>query len=98
MLKKSNDKVKLYGGEWESFARDNLDSSVRNLHFVKEAVDTFYVTGFTSEGVEWQGYDELVVANRAIKCLVHYTLNGQVCPLIIYIDRDPPLKYHRIYT
>ncbi|GJR57256.1 hypothetical protein Tco_1499418 [Tanacetum coccineum] len=56
-------KLHLLGDEWENFARDNLNSSVRTLHFVKEGDDTFYITRFNRDGIEWQGYDQLVIGD-----------------------------------
>ncbi|GJX19167.1 hypothetical protein Tco_0221844 [Tanacetum coccineum] len=61
LLREVENKLHLLGDEWENFARDNLNSSVRTLHFVNEGDDTFYITGYNRDGIEWQGYDQLVV-------------------------------------
>nr|GEW22794.1 transposase, MuDR, MULE transposase domain protein [Tanacetum cinerariifolium] len=68
LLRKVENKLHLLGDEWENFAKDNLNSSVRTLHFVNEGDDIFYVTGFNRDGIEWQGYDQLVVGH-----IGHYT-------------------------
>ncbi|GKC54784.1 hypothetical protein Tco_1077529 [Tanacetum coccineum] len=50
-------KLPLYGNEWENFVRDNLNSSVRTLQFLKEADDTFYITGYNHDRIECQYYE-----------------------------------------
>ncbi|GJS57698.1 RNA-directed DNA polymerase, eukaryota, reverse transcriptase zinc-binding domain protein [Tanacetum coccineum] len=63
LLRKVENKLHLLGDEWENFTRDNLNSSVRTLHFAKEGDDTFYVTGYNRDIIEWKGYDQLVVGD-----------------------------------
>ncbi|GJU29074.1 hypothetical protein Tco_1172663 [Tanacetum coccineum] len=70
LIREVGNKLHLHGDEWENFTRDNLNSSVRTLHFVKEADDTFYITGYNHDGIEWQGYEELAKGNIAVKCLI----------------------------
>ncbi|GJU19344.1 ribonuclease H-like domain-containing protein [Tanacetum coccineum] len=88
--------------EWENFARDNLNSSVRTLHFVKEADDTFYVTGYNYDGIEYQGYEQRVVGNRVVTCLI---LPGDFLRGIwknkfkVYINRSRyKLRHERVQT
>lgn len=68
----------LYGHEWGRFVQDNLPSSVKRLHFVKESLDTFYVTGYNEDGSEGPGYDRRVVGRRVVRCLVRFMVGGQV--------------------
>nr|GEW21731.1 DNA-binding pseudobarrel domain-containing protein [Tanacetum cinerariifolium] len=79
LLRKVENELHLLGDEWENFARDNLNSSVRTLHFVKEGENTFYVTGFNRHRIEWQGYNQLV-----IDCCWHYFATmAHVCMMVI---------------
>ena len=70
--------IQVYGDEWGMFVQDNVSSLVRRLHFVKDGVNTFYVTGYNADVSEGPGYDSPVVGNRVVRCLVRYMAGGQV--------------------
>ena len=48
--------LQFYDDEWKAFIRSNIKPTVRTLHFVKEAHNTFYVTGYDNNGIEVPGY------------------------------------------
>ena len=78
LIRVVENEIQLFGDEWSKFVQDNVPSSVKTLHFVKEAKDTFYVTGYNEDGTEAPGYDKRVVGNRVVRCLVRRMLGGQV--------------------
>ncbi|PWA94353.1 hypothetical protein CTI12_AA060710 [Artemisia annua] len=47
----------LKGYKWTSWAVTNIGARVRLLHFIQEGDDTFYVTGYDRDGIEFGGYD-----------------------------------------
>lgn len=47
----------LKGPKWTAFARLNIGDRVRLLHFIQEGDDTWYVTGYESNGNESGGYE-----------------------------------------
>ncbi|GJU72908.1 putative nucleotidyltransferase, ribonuclease H [Tanacetum coccineum] len=51
----------LSGTKWTKFCNNSLNENVALLHFIEEGDDSFYVTGYTSNGNEVGGYE----ANRA---------------------------------
>lgn len=46
----------LKGYKWTEFAKANIGSRVRLLHFIQEGDDTYYVTGYDKDGIELGGY------------------------------------------
>ena len=47
----------LKGCKWTQFAKANISNRVWLLHFIKEGDDTWYVTGYHSNGHEDGGYE-----------------------------------------
>lgn len=47
----------LKGYKWSSWAVMNIGERVRLMHFIQEGDDTFYVTGYDRDGIEFGGYD-----------------------------------------
>lgn len=78
LLRDDGNEVDVHGSEWTAFVKDNIPGIVRSLHFVKEAVGTFYVTGYDINGVEGPGYKRRGVGNKVARCLVRRTAEGQV--------------------
>ena len=61
---------------------------MRTLHFVREAHNTFYVTGYDNNGIEGLGYGIDVVGDRVFKCLVECRASVQVSHSTIYLLFD----------
>ena len=49
--------VTVKGYKWTQFAQQNISNRVFLLHFIKEGDDTWYVTGYGSNGHEAGGYE-----------------------------------------
>ena len=47
----------LKGYKWTKFAKENISNRVWLLHFIREGDDTWYVTGYQSNGHEDGGYE-----------------------------------------
>ena len=45
----------LKGYKWTAFAKENFNKRVSLLHFIQEGDDTWYVTGYESNGHEFGG-------------------------------------------
>ena len=84
---RAND-LQFYDDEWKAFIRSNIQPTVRTLHFVREAHNTFYVTGYDNNGIEGPGYGIDVVGDRVFKCLVECRASVQVSQSTIYLLFD----------
>ena len=48
--------IALKGYKWSEFANENIGVGVRLMHFIQEGDDTYYVTGYDKDGIEFGGY------------------------------------------
>ena len=80
--------LQFYDAQWKAFLKSNIPPTVKTLHFIREAHNTYYVTGYDNNRIEGPGYGIDVVGDRVFKCLVECRSSVQVSQSTIYLLFD----------
>ena len=68
----------LWDDHWIDFVKSNVPANAVDMHFIKQGVDSYYVTVYKDDSSECFGYDRNIVGPRLTRCLVEYSPAMQV--------------------
>lgn len=68
----------LWDQDWIDFVHSNVPANAIDIHFIRQGLDSYYVTVYAEDGSECYGYDRNIIGHRLTRCLVEYTPANQV--------------------
>ncbi|GJW32675.1 hypothetical protein Tco_0052707, partial [Tanacetum coccineum] len=76
----------LFSREWKAFITDSRYVRVNTLHFIRDAPDEYYVTGYHNDGSECNGYDldRVGFRQRIFLLTVAYLEESPIIPALFF--------------
>ncbi|PWA56724.1 hypothetical protein CTI12_AA415820 [Artemisia annua] len=77
-IERINGRWVLWDKDWIDFVDSNVLANTEYIHFIRQSVDSYYVTLYEDDDSECYGYDRNFIGPRHTRCLVEYTPGNQM--------------------